>query len=58
MVIDDNIRWVGYEGGYKCDNNLVEGWYRFVNGKYFNSRCVKYYYCDIENFGWLIGVYL
>ena len=58
VIIDDDTRQVDYEDDqHKCDSNLAEGWYRFANGKHFNSKCARYHYCDTENPGWLIGAH-
>ncbi|XP_022781477.1 roundabout homolog 1-like [Stylophora pistillata] len=55
-IIHDDTRRVGYEdSSHKCDNNLVEGWYRFPKGRQMNTNCAKYHSCDTERAGWLVG---
>ena len=58
MVIDDDSRRMGspYTTN-RCDNNLAEGWYRFINGKHMNTQCVKYNACNTNYPGFLVGGY-
>ena len=56
MVIDDDSRRVGSSHTYdRCDNNLAEGWYRFINGKRMSEQCVKRDACNTGRPGWLVG---
>ena len=57
MMLDDDSRRMGYQwtGQHKCDSDLAEGWYRFINGKRMNEQCAKYHVCNTDNPGWLVG---
>ena len=56
MVIDDDSRRVSSTfTHYRCDYDLGEGWYRFLNGKRMSTRCAKYRACNTDNPGWLEG---
>ena len=57
MSLDDDSRRVGYvwTGQHICDNDLAEGWYRFLNNKRLSSQCVKTHSCSTDNAGWLEG---
>ena len=58
MVIDDNSRRVGSPfTTSRCDRDLAEGWYRFINGKPMNTQCVETYSCNTYYSGWLVGGY-
>ena len=58
MVIDDDSRRVGSTfTDYRCDSELAEGWYRFINRKLMNTQCAKYHACNTDNPGWLEGGY-
>ncbi|KAL9980579.1 hypothetical protein ACROYT_G009185 [Oculina patagonica] len=56
-VIDDDTRRVGYKPGTsdKCDNNLEEGWYKFLNGKQMSTVYGYRNYCNTDYTGWLTG---
>lgn len=55
-IIDDDTRRVGYNGAsHKCDDNLTESWYRFLEGRQMNTNCAKFHSCDTERAGWLVG---
>ena len=56
MVLDDDSRRVGSEWtGYKCDSDLAEGWFRFLNDKHLSEYCAKYHACSTDSPGWLVG---
>ena len=59
MTIADDTRRISssYTGnGYKCDNNLVEGWYRFLYGRsMYTSYGYSSGYCNTKYQGWLNG---
>ena len=58
MVIDDDSRRVGSTfTDYRCDSELAEGWYRFINGKRMNNQCAKRDACNTYYPGWLEGGY-
>ena len=56
MVIDDDSRRVNSAHTYdRCDSDLGEGWYRFINRKQMSTQCAKYHACNTDNPGWLEG---
>ena len=56
MVIDDDSRRVGSKHTHdRCDSDLAEGWYRFINGKRMSEQCAKGHACNTDNPGWLVG---
>ena len=56
MVLDDHSRRVGSKHTYdRCDGDLAEGWYRFINGRRMNERCAKHHACSTDDPGWLVG---
>ena len=54
MAIDDDSRRV-YSTHTKdrCDSGLVEGWYRFINGKSMRIQCAKNNACNTDYPGWI-----
>ena len=58
MVMDDDSRRVGSTHTQKrCDSQLAEGWYRFINGKHLSNQCAKYHACNTDWPGWLVGAH-
>ena len=56
MVIDDDSRRVGSTHTHdRCDSDLAEGWYRFINGRRMNNQCFKSNACNTDYPGWLYG---
>ena len=62
MTIDDPTRYLGYKysgnfGGYKCDRDLAEGWYKFLNCRMYTSMSYSgsYGYCNTVYRGILQG---
>ena len=59
MVIDDDSRRVGSKWTHnRCDSDLAEGWYRFINGKRMSNGCAKYHACNTDYPGRLLGGYI
>ena len=59
ILIDDDSRRVGSEwtGHHKCDRDLVEGWYSFLNNKRLSEQCANPQTCNTNYPGWLVGGY-
>ena len=54
MPIDDDSRRVySTHTHYRCDSGLVEGWYRFMNGKRMSTQCAKNKACNTYYPGWI-----
>ena len=56
-IIYDDTRRVSHKGYsvHKCDDNLIESWYRFPEGRQMSTNCAKLHFCDTERPGWLVG---
>jgi len=55
MVIDDDSRRVYSTHTHdRCDRDLAEGWYRFINGKRMNEKCAEHHRCNTDYPGWLV----
>lgn len=56
MVLDDDSRRVGSKWTHdRCDNDLAQGWYRFINGKRLNEKCAEHHSCNTNDPGWLVS---
>ena len=57
MLLDDDSRRVGFvlTAQHKCDGDLTEGWYRFLNNKRLCDQCANVHSCSTYNPGWLEG---
>ena len=59
MTIDDPTRYYAYNnGGFgsnKCDRDLAEGWYKFLNRQMTASHGYGNRYCDARAQGYLKG---
>ena len=56
MLLDDDTRRVSSTYTYgRCDNDLAEGWYRFLNGRHMRGTCARYHECNAKYPGWLTG---
>ena len=56
MVIDDESRRVSSTYTHlRCDSDLAEGWYRFINKKHMSTQCAKTKACNTGLPGWLVG---
>ena len=59
MTIDDPTRYYANSyssfGGIKCDRDLAEGWYKFLNRRMATGAGYSFGYCDTKYQGWLIG---
>ena len=54
MAIDDDSRRVySTHTHHRCDSGLIEGWYRFINGKSMSARCAKNNACNTNYPGWI-----
>ena len=58
-TIDDPTRYIAYGngnfGGNKCDSDLTEGWYKFLNRHMYTSYGYGNQHCDTRAQGWLKG---
>ena len=59
MLLDDDSRRVGFalNGQHKCDGDLAEGWYRFLNNKRLSDQCAEIHSCSTDYPGWLVGAH-
>ena len=58
MVIDDDSRRVGSTFTHdtvRCDSDLAEGWYRFINRKRMSTQCADTHACNTDYPGWLVS---
>ena len=56
VVIDDDSRRVGSTfTNHRCDRDLAEGWYRFINGNSMSTQCAKQHACNTDYPGWLVS---
>ena len=57
-VIDDDSRGLYAKFiDYRCDRDLAERWYRFINGRRMWDRCTPQYSCNADNPGWLVSTH-